>query len=144
MKSKTFSSLPPIGVEYSWAHANAYYGRVPVSLKRGRENFKLLVKECTCPETVLTRDRIEKFASIARAYICTYHHLQQQSASTPCSINTNAPVPVVDKQELFYTEIERLMKAFKGHRCALDFDHGFVNSKLKKGKEDMNNNDMAV
>ena len=24
------------------------------------------------------------------------------------------------------------MIAFKGHRCALDFDHGFVNSELKK------------
>jgi hypothetical protein len=76
------------------------------------------------------------------AYICTYHHLQQQSSSTPCSTNTDEPVPVVAKQELLYTEmIERLMKAFKGHRCALDFDRGFVNSILKKGKEEMNNND---
>ena len=24
------------------------------------------------------------------------------------------------------------MKAFKGHRCALDFDRGFVNLELKK------------
>jgi hypothetical protein len=141
---KFHAELAGEGVEYSWAHAKAYYRRVPVSRKRGRENFKLLVKECTCPETVLTKDRIEKFASRARAYICTYHHLQQQSASTPCSTNTDEPVPIVAKQELLYNEIERLMKAFKGHRCALDFDRGFVNSELKKGKEEMNNNDMAV
>ena len=35
-------------------------------------------------------------------------------------------------QELLYSEIERLMKAFKGHRCALDFDRGFVTSQLKE------------
>jgi hypothetical protein len=37
-------------------------------------------------------------------------------------------------------QIERLIKAFKGHRCALDFDRGFVNSELKEaiGKKDDN------
>jgi hypothetical protein len=37
-------------------------------------------------------------------------------------------------QILLYTEIERLMKAFKGHRCALDFDRGFVHSELRNAK----------
>jgi hypothetical protein len=27
------------------------------------------------------------------------------------------------------------MKAFKGHLCALDFDHGFVNSHLREAKK---------
>jgi hypothetical protein len=27
------------------------------------------------------------------------------------------------------------MKAFKGHRCALDFDRGFVNSRLKEAEK---------
>jgi hypothetical protein len=27
------------------------------------------------------------------------------------------------------------MKAFKGHRCALDFDRGFVNSQLREASE---------
>jgi hypothetical protein len=26
------------------------------------------------------------------------------------------------------------MKAFKGHRCALDFDRGFVHSELRNAK----------
>jgi hypothetical protein len=30
------------------------------------------------------------------------------------------------------------MKAFKGHRCALDFDRGFINSKLKEAKDENN------
>jgi hypothetical protein len=31
-----------------------------------------------------------------------------------------------------HTEIERLTKSFRGHRCALYFDLGFVNSVLKE------------
>jgi len=42
------------------------------------------------------------------------------------------PTTDLPKQELLYTEIERLMTAFNGHRCALDFDGGFVNSELKE------------
>jgi hypothetical protein len=57
------------GVEYSWAHSKPFYQRLPVSRKRGRENFEQLVKDCTCPKTVLTKERIEKFAARARAYI---------------------------------------------------------------------------
>jgi hypothetical protein len=34
-----------------------------------------------------------------------------------------------------YNEIEKLMKAFKGHRCFLDFDSNFVNLQLKEAKK---------
>ncbi len=100
--------------------------------KKGRDNFKALVRECSSPEKVLTKDRVEKFASRARAYICTYHHLEQSRAAPAAATVVVPPVVVLPKQELLYTEIERLMKAFKGHRCALDFDRGFVNLELKK------------
>ena len=75
---KFHAELAGEGVEYSWAHAKAFYRRIPVSRKRGRDNFKQLVRDCTCPVNVLTKERIEKFASRARAYICTYHYLEQQ------------------------------------------------------------------
>ena len=131
---KFHAELAGEGVEYSWAHAKAFYRRVPAGRKRGRDNFKQLVKDCTCPSTVLTKDRIEKFASRARAYICTYYYLEQRSALVPG--NTVGHLACVVKQELLCREIERLTKAFKGHRCALDFDHGFVNSELKEAKDD--------
>jgi hypothetical protein len=146
---KFHAELAGEGVEYSWAHAKAFYRRMPVSRKRGRENFKQLVKDCTCPINVLTKQRIEKFASRARAYICTYHHLEQQhqhasapviedpnSSPTASSLSSVAPIPPHTKQELLYSEIERLMKAFKGHRCALDFDRGFIHSELKSAKDE--------
>jgi hypothetical protein len=112
---KFHAELAGEGVEYSWAHAKAFYRRVPVSKKKGRENFKQLVKECTCPVTVLTKDRIEKFASRARPYICTYHYLEQcAGAVSECNDSRVAAVGATIKQELLYSEIERLMKPSKG------------------------------
>ena len=73
---KFHAELAEQGAEYSWAHAKAFYRRLPVSNKRGSNNFKQLVKDCTCPTNVLTKQRIEKFASWARAYICTFHHIE--------------------------------------------------------------------
>jgi hypothetical protein len=39
-------------------------------------------------------------------------------------------VNIAKTQQLLYKEIERLMKKFKTHRCALDFDNRFVTSGL--------------
>lgn len=38
-----------------------------------------------------------------------------------------------------YSEIERLVKDFKTHRCALDFDRGFVAAELKVAKIQQDN-----
>jgi hypothetical protein len=86
-----------------------------VSLKRGRENFKELVRECTSSQNVIAKDRVEKFAARTRAYICTYYHLEQVREVPPpvaadaVAVTSNSILP---KQELLYTEIERLMKSF--------------------------------
>lgn len=145
---KFHAELAGEGVEYSWAHAKAFYRRLPVSRKRGRDNFKQLVKESTCPANVLTKIRIEKFASRARAYICTYHHIEEEknkrsnpvadiveehatrTAVLPGGGDDAVPNPM--HQQLHFTKIERISKAFKGHRCALDFDSGFVNSEFRE------------
>ena len=83
--------------------------------------------------------RMEKFAARARAYICTYHHLDQRLQalnSAACNDDTTIGESVIsilpNQQELLYNEIEKLMKDFKGHRCALDFDSAFVTSQLKQ------------
>ena len=70
---KFHAELAGEGVEYCWAHAKGFYRRMPLAQKRGRDNFKTLVKESTCPVAQLTRERICKFAARARAYICTYY-----------------------------------------------------------------------
>jgi hypothetical protein len=90
----------------------------------------------------------------ARVYICTYHHIEEEKKKRAGDVAdtilhkhatlAEIPVPPADvvpnpkHQELLYTEIERLMNAFKGHRCALDFDRGFINSELKEAKDENN------
>jgi hypothetical protein len=68
--------------------------------------------------------------------------LISSSRSKNCNplLLTRPPVVIVlqlctKKQELLYNDIEKLMKAFKGHLCALDFDSGFVNLQLKEAKK---------
>jgi hypothetical protein len=131
---KFHAELAGEGIEYSWAHSKSFYRRLPLSQKKGRENFKQLVRECTCPERVLTKVRIEKFAARARAYICTYHHLENRKGPGDARSQNSENLEEPKQQELLYSEIERLTKAFRGHRCALDFDRGFVHSELKEAK----------
>ncbi|KAG7367752.1 hypothetical protein IV203_030423 [Nitzschia inconspicua] len=111
------------GIEYSWGFAKGSYRRKPLQKKRKRVDFEDLVDECTNVETELTKARIRKFSARARAYLCTYHYLAT-AEPTSAAIKDNdqekkQKVPMMD-------EIERLMKKFKTHRCAFDFDRGFV------------------
>ncbi|KAG7371798.1 hypothetical protein IV203_017940 [Nitzschia inconspicua] len=116
------------GIEYSWGFAKGSYRRKPLQKKRKRSDFEDLVDECTNVETELTKARIRKFSARARAYLCTYHYLAtaEPTAAEPtaAAIQDNdqekkQKVPMMD-------EIERLMKKFKTHRCAFEFDRGFV------------------
>jgi hypothetical protein len=97
-----------------------------------------------CPVNVISKERVEKFSARARAYICTYHHLDLQELQRHGSDTTleNTTPNARPKQELLYNDIERLRKAFKSHRCALDFDSGFVNSTLKEEKKKTNDSEM--
>ena len=123
---KFHAELAGESIEYSWAHAKGHYRRLPLARKKkGRESFKQLVKESTSPVEPLTEERIRKFAARARAYICTYYCIAENTAAG-ASGGSNT-----EKQQLLYSEIERLMKEFKVHRCALDFDRGFVHGGLK-------------
>jgi hypothetical protein len=89
--------------------------------------------------------------------ICTYHHVEQKNKENaagvvaiddenPTTTNTASHVATgATKQELLYSEIDRLMKNFKAHhRCALYFDLGFVNSELKEVKKNDDANEMVT
>lgn len=99
------------------------------------------MKDCTCPTKVLTKQRIEKFASRARAYICTYHYIEQmlnkENAARVVAIDGENPTASsAARQQFLFSEVDRVMRNFKAHRCVLDFDTGFVNSELKEVKEE--------
>jgi len=107
------------GIEYSWAHSKGSYRRSPLQRKRTRASFQALVKECTS-NTNLTKNRVKRFSARARAYMCTYHFLHAGG-------NDNAGEErVATTGPLLLTEIEKMMKDFKTHRSAFDFDRGFL------------------
>ena len=59
---KCHCELAGEGVEYSWGCAKDTYRRVPLKKKRGKENFRNVVRECMSRENVLTTDRIHTFS----------------------------------------------------------------------------------
>ena len=81
------------------------------------------VRQCLSKD-VLTTEQVQKFCKWAKEYICVCHKYwqerqQQANAQTgmediPNEVDAATPV-----------KIEKMVRQFKTHRCALDFDHGF-------------------
>ena len=136
---KFHAELAGEGIEYLWAYSKGYYRRCPMKEKKGRESFKKLVRKCTDPKEALTRDRAIKFSGRSRSYICTYYWLElqerkrseQEAAATGGNQDEEA-LALAPRQMLHFAAIERMKKKFRTHRCALDFDAGFVNAFLRE------------
>jgi hypothetical protein len=73
----------------------------------------------------------DSFKQLAKESICTYYHLAKTTEAGASGGSNTTNSLVTEQQPLLYKEIERLMKDFKVHRCALDFDRGFVSAELK-------------
>ena len=110
---KFHAELAGKGVEYSWGIAKGMYRRKPLISKKSKESFKKLVHDVTNRE-VLTTETIRKLSRRARSYICAYLSLYESSSRGDDTTKLTLPL------------IERLVKAFKTHRAAIDFDAGFV------------------
>jgi hypothetical protein len=111
---KFHAELAGEGIEYSWGVTKGVYGRKPLQAKKGKDAFKALVEECTSikiPSTKTVRKRSRR----ARAYICAYYSLYESKCDGGDTPTLTLPL------------IERLVKAFKTHRAAINFDAGLVN-----------------
>jgi len=150
---KYHAELAGEGIEYTWGYSKSVYRRAPLNKKKGRDNFFELVEMCCDPVVHLHQERVRKMAKRARSYICTYHCLDvQNSQAVNCQL-ADQPVeqpalaatgsagtqqqpynenPLAQQQKLQFIKIEKLMKQFRSHRCALDFDANFVTSLLKE------------
>jgi hypothetical protein len=124
------------GIEYAWGITKGLYRRKPLNSKRSKERFKELVLECTSRDYLRT-ETVRKLSRRARAYICAYYSLYQSKND---AADDNTPTT------LTLPLIERLVKLFKTHRAAIDFDAGFVNAfvpKLESSVFVRNRNDTA-
>jgi hypothetical protein len=115
---KFHAELAGEGVEYSWGISKGVYRRKPLQSKKGKESFKRLVDECTSRD-ILSTNTVRKLSRRARAYICAYYSLYESKRNGD------------DMPALTLPLIERLVKSFKTHRAAIDFDAGFLNGFVK-------------
>lgn len=117
---KCHAELAGEGIEYTWGCAKGNYRNLTLSKKKGKENFRTSVKNCMSEE-VLSLERIRKFARRARQYIVAYHAIDQHG---DCEVEEKA-------RKCGPVALEGLIKKFKTHRCALDFDHKFIRSVME-------------
>jgi hypothetical protein len=117
---KCHCELAGEGIEYVWGCAKNHYRRQPMKDKRGTETFRETVRKCLSRE-VITTERVRLFSQRARAYIRAYHMMRQEqlTGSSSSTLDSAAASPV---------NVEKLLKKFKTHRCAMDFDHAFCSA----------------
>ena len=129
---KCHAKIAGEGIQYSWGCAKNHYRRVLLDKKRGRENFIRTVRECMS-ETIITRERVQKFSRRARRYVLGYHVLwQMQQGIITDSSNSEEQTSTSDNLAIIPAKLEQMVKKFKTHRCAMDFDHGFCKTIFKQ------------
>ena len=110
------------GIEYTWGCAKNFYRSLPIKEKKSKEKFREAVRQCLSNK-VISKERVVKFAIRARRFICAYHALASPVVAQ--EIRDQAISPKV---------IERLVRLFKVHRAAIDFDTGFIQSVVNFSK----------
>ena len=111
---KCHCELAGEGIEYSWGCAENFYCRVSLKRKKGKEEFRSVVRESLSKDKVLTTKRIRHFSRRARQYIfCAYFKIwkdleEQQHDRMDAEVDTTT-------HEADPISIEKLVKQFKTH-----------------------------
>ena len=101
------------GIEYLWGYAKRCYRRIPAKAKKSKKAFDACVRN-VCSSAMIGIERVRRFSRRARRYICSYFVMHDQMAEGDVQMKVNLE------------KIEDLVKQFKTHRCALDFDKKFI------------------
>jgi hypothetical protein len=115
---KCHCELAGEGIEYAWGCAKNHFRRQPLEDKRGEDNFRRTVRKCFS-RNVITSERVRRFSQRARAYILAYHKIRQEQRID------SLPTFELDDTSASPVKVEKLLKKFKTHRCAMDFDSTF-------------------
>lgn len=107
------------GIEYAWGFMKGRYCRIPLRQKKRKEDFESCVKKVVSYEEVSV-ERVRRFSRRARRYITAYYVLHGQHVGGEENYNVS------------FSKIEDMVKSFKVHRCALDFDFRFIEAELRR------------
>jgi hypothetical protein len=123
---KCHCELAGEGIEYAWGFSKNYYRTLSLSDKKGKQNFLDAVNKCISRDKITT-GMIRKFSRRAREYIAAYYKVWQKKQE---QAEATADLPIVDETTT-PVEIEKIIKLFKTHRCAMDFDSSFCKASFK-------------
>ena len=115
MTPKCHPEIAGVGIEYDWGYAKLTYRK---KINDGvTANLEENVKKALSTKDVLTINRTRKFARKARDYKLTYFYLIRM---------VDTAMLEGDDGRVAKDAIEKIVKAFKVHRCALDSDYAFI------------------
>ena len=119
------------GIEYDWGCAKGVYRRLPISEKRTKIKFRESVEKSMDSTEVLTIERRRLFSKRAREYMLAYSILDKEE------MGSSEGVEDADEKKPHMTAylIEKIVKQYKSHRSASDFDAGFINKIVDKMRE---------
>jgi hypothetical protein len=127
---KCHCELAGEGIEYSWGCAKNMYRRQPLKTKRSVDKFRATVKKCFTRE-VITIERVRLFSQRARAYMLAYQYLRDEEQKGLALSPTDVDV----KSTFCPVKVDKVLKMFKTHRCAMDFDKAFCKKIFTKSDE---------
>jgi hypothetical protein len=134
------------GIEYSWGCAKGKYRRLPLSEKRRKENFRNSVRQCLDRGEVLTVGRQRMFSKRARQYMLAYHSIELSKAKGESGAagesNDKNKKPHV-KLEMSAYLVEKIIKTYKSHRGATDFDSAYIDAIVNDMKSE-NSGDKSI
>jgi hypothetical protein len=111
------------GIEYDWGCAKNVYRRAPISEKRTKTKFRESVERAMDRTEVLTRiERRRLFSKRAR------------------EMGSLEGVDDEKKPHMTAYLIEKIVKQYKSHPSASDFDAGFINRIVEKMREQQYSN----
>jgi hypothetical protein len=100
-----------------------------IERKKSKETFKNSVRKSLCSRDVITIQRVRAFSRRARQYTLAYYAMQQQQQEETSATFNEQSQPTAVK-------IELMVKHFKTHRCAIDFDGAFIRAVIVKKEEE--------
>ena len=131
---KCHCELAGKGIEYSWGCAKNLYRQQPLREKRSKETFKATVRKCLSRNN-LTTERVRSFSRRARQCILAYLAMQQVNDQQSSTDSKEEDMTQASGQ-ITPAKIEQLVKEFKTHHCAMDFDRGFIDAVFIKKEEE--------
>jgi hypothetical protein len=120
-------------IEYLWGVSKLWYCSKPLKLKSKKASFLQLVRGCLDPK-LITKEKVRSFSKRARSYICAYYALEHTKQNNNDNETINHDEMALLSCAIEYEKIEQMVKMFRTHRCAFDFDREFCDAHVNEFK----------